>query len=225
MDFREGGNKMTGKDKKHFTAEQWIDFVNERLSSEKMQIMQEHLGAGCGKCSKVLEVWARVRQAANRESKFEAPESVVRHVRNAFALMAEPQKSRRGFEIPRLVFDSLWQPAAVGVRSTSSAPRQVLYSAGAIAIEMRLEQPLNSELVNVTGQISDAALKGDGLAGISVHVNSSKRKLAEARTNEFGEFQLSFVPETGLRILFAVENKKDLSIPLDGSGVMILHGK
>ena len=216
---------MTGKDKKHFIAEEWVDFVNERLSSEKMQVMQRHLGTGCGKCSKVFEVWTRVRQAANRESKFEAPESAVRHVRNAFALMTEPKKNKRRFEIPRLVFDSLWQPAAVGVRSAPSAPRQVLYSAGAIAIEMRLEPLPNSELINVTGQISNGALKGEGLAGISVLVNSSKRKVTEARTNQFGEFQLSFVPETGLRIFFAVENKKDLSISLDGTGVMILPGK
>jgi hypothetical protein len=213
---------MTGKEKKHFTVEQCVDFVNESLSSEKMQIMQRHLDAGCGKCSKVLEVWTRLRRAADRESKFEAPESAVRHVRNAFALMSEPQKSKRRFEIPRLVFDSLWQPAAVGVRSAPSAPRQVLYSAGAIAIEMRLEPSPNSELINVTGQISNAALKGEGLAGISVLLNSIKRKVAETRTNQFGEFQLSFVPETGLRICFAFENEKDKSIPLDGNGLLIL---
>jgi hypothetical protein len=213
---------MTGKEKKHFTVEQWVDFVNESLSSEQTQMMQRHLGAGCGKCSKVLEVWTRVRQVANRESKFEVPESAVHHVRNAFALMNEPRKGKRRFEIPRLVFDSLWQPAAVGVRSASSAPRQVLYSAGAIAIEMRLEPLPNSELINVTGQISNAALKGEGLAGISVLVNTVKRKVAEARTNQFGEFQLSFVPETGLRISFAFENEKDLSIPLDENGVMIV---
>jgi hypothetical protein len=214
---------MAGKVKRHFTAEQWVDFVNERLPSEQTQMMQRHLGAGCGKCSQVLKVWTRVRRAANRESKFEAPESVVRHVRNAFALTTELQKGKRRFEIPRLVFDSLWQPAAVGVRSASSIPRQVLYRAGEIAIEMRLEPSLNSELVNVTGQISDAALKGEGLAGISVVVNSVKRKVAEARTNQFGEFHLSFVPERGLRIFFAAENSKDLSIPLDGQGVMIFH--
>jgi hypothetical protein len=216
--------KMAGKDKKHFIAEEWADFVNERLSSEQMQIMQRHLGTGCGKCSKVFEVWTRVRQAANREPKFEVPESAVHHVRNAFALMTEPKKRKRRFEIPRLVFDSLWQPAAVGVRSAPSAPRQVLYSTGAIAIEMRLEPALNSELVNVTGQVSNAALKGEGLAGISVLVNSIKRKLAEARTNQFGEFQLSFVPETGLRISFGLVDDKELSIPLDGTGVTIFQG-
>jgi hypothetical protein len=206
---------MTGKEKKHFTLEQCVDFVNESLSSEKMQIMQRHLGAGCGKCSKVLEVWTRVHRAAGRESKFEVPESAVHHVRNAFALMTEPKKSKRGFEIPRLVFDSLWQPVAVGVRSAPSTPRQVLYRAGELAIELRLEPSLNSEQVNVTGQISDVALRGEGLAGISVLVSGDERKVAEARTNQFGEFQLSFVPETGLRILFAVGNEKDLSIPLE----------
>jgi hypothetical protein len=214
---------MAGKDKKHFIAEDWVDFVNETHTSEQRQMMQRHLGAGCGKCSKVLEVWTRVRQTANRESKFEVPESAVHHIRNAFALMTEPKKSKRRFEIPRLVFDSLWQPVAVGVRSAPSTPRQVLYRAGEIAIEMRLEPSLNSELVNVTGQISDAALKGEGLAGISVLVNSIGRTVAEAQTNQFGEFQLSFVPETGLRIFFAVENEKDLSIPLEGRGVMIFH--
>lgn len=214
---------MGGKDKQHFTVEQWVDFVNERLSLEQTQAMQRHLGTGCGKCSKVFEVWTRVRQAANREPNFEAPESAVHHVRNAFALMTEPKKRKRRFEIPRLVFDSLWQAAAVGVRSALSTPRQVLYRAGEIAIEMRLEPSLNSEMVNVIGQISDAALKGEGLAGISVLVNSIERTVAEARTNQFGEFQLSFVPETGLRISFAVEHEKDLSIPLEGRGVMILH--
>jgi hypothetical protein len=215
--------QMAGRDKKHFIAEEWVDFANERLSSEQTQMMQRHLGAGCGKCSKVLEFWTRVRQTANRESKFEAPESAVHHIRNAFALMTEPKKSKRRFEIPRLVFDSLWQPAAVGVRSAPSGPRQVHYSAGAIAIEMRLEPSPNSELINVTGQISNAALKGEGLAGISVLVNNIKRKVAEARTNQFGEFQLSFVPETGLRISFAFKNEKDLSIPLDENGVMLVQ--
>jgi hypothetical protein len=214
---------MAGKLKKHFLAEEWVDFVNEKLSSEQTQMMQRHLGAGCRKCSKVFEVWMRVRQAANREFNFEAPESAVHHVLNAFALMTGPKKSKRRFEIPRLVFDSLWKPAAVGVRSAPSTPRQVLYRAGEIAIEMRLEPSLNSELVNVTGQISDAALKGEGLAGISVLVNSIERKVAEARTNQFGEFQLSFVPETGLRIVFAVGSDKDLSIPLERRGVMVLR--
>jgi hypothetical protein len=215
--------QMAGRDKKHFIAEEWVDFANERLSSEQTQIMQRHLGAGCGKCSKVLEFWTRVRQTANRESKFEAPESAVHHIRNAFELMTEPQKNKRRFEIPRLVFDSLWQLAAVGVRSASSTPRQVLYSSGAIAIEMRLEPSPNSELINVTGQISNAALKGEGLAGISVLVKNIKRKVAEARTNQFGEFQLSFVPETGLRISLAFKNEKDLSIPLDENGVMLVQ--
>ena len=43
--------------------------------------------------SRSVELWQRVSQAAQRESGYEAPESAVTHVRNAF-VMAQPLKPR-----------------------------------------------------------------------------------------------------------------------------------
>jgi hypothetical protein len=204
---------MTRTADKHFATEEWVDFVNGALSPERMQAMQHHLNADCGRCSKVVELWRRVRQAAKRESEYAAPESAVRHVRNAFA-MAHPLGAGRSFEIPRLVFDSLWRPAAVGVRSSATTPRQVIYRAGRIAIEMQLEPEPNSERLHIAGQVSSAARRGEGLAEIPVVVSGTSGKLAEASTNRFGEFQLSFVPQGSLRISFGVVGDSQLSIPL-----------
>lgn len=204
---------MAGTESKHFAAEEWVDFVNGALSTERIQTMQRHLDSDCRRCSKVAELWRHVRQAAKRESAYEAPESAVRHVRNAFT-MAQPLEAKRNFEIPRLVFDSLWQRAAVGVRSTASAPRQVIYRAGEIAIEMQLEREPNSERINIAGQVSSTARRGEGLAEIPVIVSSPNGKIAEASTNRFGEFQLSFVPQGSLRISFGVVGETQLSIPL-----------
>ncbi len=208
--------------KKHFAAEEWVDFVNGQLSTERMQTMQQHLDAHCGTCSKVVELWQHVRQAAQRESRYEAPESAVRHVRNAFA-MAQPLEGKRRFEIPRLVFDSLWQPAAVGVRSAASTPRRLVYRAGEVAIEMQIEPEPHSERINIAGQLSNATQQGEGLTEIPVVVTGPKGKIAEASTNRFGEFQLGFVPEAGVRISFGVADGNDLSVPLDGRGVAIFH--
>jgi len=215
---------MAGREHRHFVSEDWVDFVNEQLSQGQMQKMQRHLDAGCAKCSKVVDLWQRVRHVARRESQYDAPESAVRHLRNAFVVMAEPRGAKGRFEIPRLVFDSLWQLAAAGVRSAGSTSRQVLYRAGEIVIEMRLEPELYSERVNIAGQVCNTALQGEGLAQVPVAVTSSNGKVAEATTNQFGEFQLGFVPEEGLRISFGPVDDKELSIPLDGTGVTIFQG-
>jgi hypothetical protein len=178
--------------------------------------MQQHLAAGCRRCASSFKTWDRVRRAAVRESQYQAPESVVRHVQNTFIELSFAQSQGRTADVPRLVFDSLWQPSVAGVRSTTKAPRQVLYRLGDIAMEMRLEPVLDSELVNITGQISLGKRRGESLAGISVVVGSLSEKLAETQTNEFGEFQLTYLPEKGTRIVFGTANHRDLSVPLDG---------
>jgi hypothetical protein len=213
---------MSRTDKKHFATEEWVDFVNGQLSTERTQMMQRHLNTECTKCSKVVQFLQRVRQTAKRESDYEAPESAVRHVRNAFA-MAQPLEGKRRFEIPRLVFDSLWRPAAVGVRSASTTPRQLVYRAGEIAIEMQMQPEAHSDRISIAGQLSNTAQQGEGLAEIPVVVASPTGKIAEASTNRFGEFHLSFAPEVGLRISFGVSGENDLSVPLDGRDVAIFY--
>ncbi len=209
---------MAGTEKKHFAADEWVDFANGQLSIERTQMMQRHLNTDCERCSKAVQFWQHVRQTAKSESDYQAPESAVRHVRNAF-VVAQPLEGKRRFEIPRLVFDSLWRPAAVGVRSASSAPRQLTYRAGEIAIEMQIQPEPHSERINIAGQVSNTAQQGEGLAEIPVIVASPNGKIAEASTNRFGEFHLGFVPEAGARISFGVAGENHLSMPLDGRGV------
>src|SRR5262249_17739290 len=156
--------------------------------------MQQHLNAGCKTCSKLSGLWDRVSRAAKREPSYEPPESALRHVRHAFVALTEPRKKRGVLEIPRLVFDSLWQPALAGVRSTAGTPRQVLYRTGEFAIEMRLEPEPVSERVNIAGQLSRADGEAGALVEVAVVVSGAKGKVAETVTNRFGEFQLTVIP-------------------------------
>jgi len=204
---------------KHFVAEEWVDFVNNQLSPQQMEPMQRHLETGCQRCSQLFETWNLVSQAAKRESNFKVPESAVRHVLNAFEIMAEPKSADRVFEIPRLVFDSLWQPAMAGVRSGPSTPRHLLYKAGEISIELVLEAEPPSDRVNITGQVSSNASQDEVFTPVPVVLRTSSRKVVEATTNRHGEFHLGFVPESGLRLSFASLGGKELSIPLDGAGM------
>jgi hypothetical protein len=209
-------------DKQHFATEECVDLVNGKLSVERMQLMQSHLDANCEKCSKTIQFWQQVRQTAQREADYQVPESVVRHLRNAF-IVAQPLAGQRRFEIPRLIFDSLWRPAAAGVRAGSGGPRQMIFRAGEIAIEIQIQPEPQSDRVSIAGQVSDASQQSEGVAEIPVVLAGPNGKIAEASTNQFGEFHISYSPETGARISFTVAGQRDLSVPLDGSGAAIFY--
>jgi hypothetical protein len=220
-----GKARMAGAEQRHFVTGEWVDFVRGALSPERAHEMQKHLDSGCGRCLKMVELWQRVRQTANRQSEYDVPESVVRHVRNAFAMTQALKGARRfRFEIPHLVFDSLWRPAAAGVRSAPSTLRQVMYKAGDVAIEMQLEPVLHTERTNITGQVSNTARQGEGMANVPIAIASPNETIATISTNRFGEFQVHFVLEPNLRISFGVVDGKELFIPLDGMGVEVFRG-
>jgi hypothetical protein len=207
---------MIGGQNRHFAPEEWVDFVNGTLPADHEHTLETHLAAVCDQCSQVAERWRRVRTVAQRERNYEAPESAVRYVLNAFAVV-KPQEKQKFFTIPRLVFDSLWLPAPVGVRSAVGVPRHLTYRAGEIAIEMQLEPVANSERLSVAGQISSTSREGQGLSGIPVAVVSKDHKVGESTTNKFGEFQLSFVPQGPTQISFGTLDGRDITIPLEGA--------
>jgi hypothetical protein len=210
---------MRRKKMKHFASEEWVDFVNKQLSPQQTESMQSHLETGCQPCSKLLNTWILVRETAQRESDLQVPESAVRHVINAFAVAAEPKRKSGIFEIPRLVFDSLWQPALAGVRSGAVAPRHLLYRAGEVSIELVLEPEPPSDRVHIAGQVSSSGTQNPAFAQVPIVLYTSNTKVVEATTNRLGEFQLGFMPQEGLRISFGSVAGRELTIPLDGIGM------
>lgn len=124
------------------------------------------------------------------------------------------RKRRSHHEVLQLVFDSLRNRQADGLRNGFHNRRHVLYRLGKISIEMRLEPALDSQKMNITGQISLG--KGEfELSGIVVAVTSPCTKLAETQTNQFGEFQIDYLPEKGLSVTFETVAGRDLRITLD----------
>jgi hypothetical protein len=205
---------MTRNDS-HFTDQDWADFLNHQSSMEQREKMKHHLDADCANCLQDVAVWRKVYEAAQRESQYQVPEWAIRYVRNAFAVQAkQPQTTGPAFEIPRLVFDSFLQPAAVGVRSAASGLRQLRYKAEDIGLELRLEPDKRSRRINITGQVSRMEDDGKSLTGISVVVSGMAGTVVEASTNQFGEFQMSCAPEKDLHFSFEFGGKA-LRIPLD----------
>ncbi|MFY9532358.1 MAG: hypothetical protein WBC04_12425 [Candidatus Acidiferrales bacterium] len=202
---------------KHFKSQDWVDFARSSVSEEQRNAMQGHLDDGCEKCAKEFQVWKGFAEFAGREAAYEPPEGIVRIVKAALPSERPQESGSRITEVAQIVFDSLRQPQLAGVRSTHAAPRQLLYRAGAILIDMRLEAQSGSDKVSLIGQVLDSRESGKGLGEVLVHLLSGRNELALTRTNPLGEFRLECGSGRDLQISLEVSKRKDVFIPLDES--------
>jgi len=201
---------------KHFESREWADFVRGLTGPEETKAMEEHAGE-CSVCAAEIASWARVSLAMRRERLYEPPSSVVRVVKTAMT-GAKPEAAPSRVRIfAQLVFDSFMQPQAAGVRGTMCGPRQLLYRAGPIVIDMRLEEKQGGERHSLVGQVLSSENNEEGMNEMPVHLLCGRSEIAETRTNLFGEFQLEYDTAKDLQVFLELSQEKDVFIPLDES--------
>jgi hypothetical protein len=121
--------------------------------------------------------------------------------------------------LARLIFDSLTQPLAPGLRSQALAPRQQLFTRGRFRIDTRLEpSPGRGTLrTSLVGQVIErpaprsAAQPGEAP---TVLLYAADRPLAAANANRYGEFHLEFEPAEDLRLWVVITGEEPMQIRL-----------
>ena len=124
-----GGTTM-----KHFTTEEWIDFVNESAPHTKQQAMQEHLANGCQGCEEKFALWQKVRSTAASEANYQPPADAVRMVKAEYARARMGSHDREAKSLVEVLFDSFLQPEVAGARSRATGARQMLFRADSFQI-------------------------------------------------------------------------------------------
>jgi hypothetical protein len=191
---------------KHFSTEEWVDFVNHVIASNQRVAMQKHLATGCKRCTETVSLWQKVSKSAAAEASYQPPANTVRLAKAAFATagMARAQEGSRG--LVEVLFDSFLQPAAAGARSVVIGTRQMLYRADPYQIDIQIEPKPGSNRLVITGQLLD--LSHPGVIGRDIQVTLSNRRgnTVLAATNQFGEFSGE------------IENSGDLELSIPGDG-------
>src|SRR5215470_20451479 len=99
---------------KHFTTEEWIDFVNQAVSTGKLADMEKHLSEGCKNCRETVSTWQRVQKSAVAEKNYQPPAETLRVVKAAFVasgLTGQRKESRSRISV---LFDSFYSPLSKG---------------------------------------------------------------------------------------------------------------
>ena len=199
---------------KHFTTEEWINFVNQVVSPEALEEMEKHLKDGCKSCQETVSMWQLVQRSAVAEKNYQPPADTVRVVKAAFAaagLKGERKESRSRISV---LFDSFLQPVVEGARSAATDSRQMLYRADPFQIDLQIEAKPGGNDLMVTGQLLD--LSNPGIAGEDVRVTLSNLRghIVHAVSNHNGEFICEIKNSGDLQITFAGTHGEPIVISL-----------
>jgi hypothetical protein len=198
---------------KHFTSEEWIDFVNRVVPSDKQKDMQEHLG-GCKRCGKVMNLWQKVQKTATTAASYQPADEIVRVAKAQFAIGGPGAKRRETNSLIEVLFDSFSQRALAGARSVGTETRQMLYRAEPYQIDVQIEAQAEGNSLVVTGQLMDA--RHPEVAGSDVLVTLSNRRGHQVKTvtNQFGEFHGEINNSGDVELSFAGHDEKPIVISL-----------
>jgi hypothetical protein len=191
---------------KHFTTEEWIDFVNQVTPQKHQDAMRKHLESGCKRCLEQVAMWQKVRNAAAAEANFQPPAGAVRMVKAAYASARLGSEQKEASSMIEVLFDSFLQPAVTGARSTAMGIRQMLYRADSYQIDIQIEAIPGSNRLVVTGQLMDVSTPEIVGRGVQVTLSNRRGNLVHTVTNEFGEFRGE------------IDNSGDLELSVPGRG-------
>jgi hypothetical protein len=188
----------------HFSGQAWADFSRGFEASDGIK---SHLSAGCLACKTAQGFWARLQSMALAEIAFSAPEDLVRLAKLEFSARRELDHS---WTVAGKVFDTFSLPLLSGTRSGSLWPRQVVYEAEGLTVDLHFERVTSSGKISATGQILDSRAFGrNPLNTASIVLWSGDGQLvATTVPNPHGEFQLEFVAQDDLRLTARVGSRR-----------------
>jgi hypothetical protein len=187
---------------KHFSTEEWVDFVNQMVTTGQKQAIEKHLATGCNRCMETVSLWQKVSKTASREASYQPSTDTAKAAFATAGMAAAKQKSQGLIEV---LFDSFLQPAIAGARSVVIGTRQMLYRADPYQIDIQIEPKPGSNRLVITGQLLD--LSHPGIIGhdIQVILSNHRGHSVIAATNQFGEFSGE------------IENSGDLELSIPGN--------
>jgi hypothetical protein len=170
--------------------EKMIDYLDGRLAATEAALIERHLASGCASCASIGHWYRRVKAIAARDDSVEPPGWVLKRAMKAFLAHRDSYSVDIPEQMAILVFDSLYRPEIAGMRSTSVADRQLLYSAAGYSVDLQIARS-GLSAVNVMGQILRDGEQGfESVSGLPLELAKAGTTAAATVTDAVGEFTI-----------------------------------
>jgi hypothetical protein len=198
---------------KHFTSQEWIDFVNQVNSPKQQEAMKKHLGTSCRQCMGTVALWQKLHNTAAMEAMYQPPEADVRIAKAAFAAAGAARRNEKSSFV-EVMFDSFLQPLLAGARSSGVGIRQMLYRADPYQIDIQIESRPEGNRLAVTGQLLDVSSPGVVGRDVKITLSNHRGNVIHTVTNQFGEFRGEIENTGDLELSFPGQGEKSIVISL-----------
>ncbi|PYS56018.1 MAG: hypothetical protein DMG13_01360 [Acidobacteria bacterium] len=178
---------------RHITNENLIDYMDGRASVDEMSTVESHL-MNCGECEELKQEFHSLMTRLQEDSSFEPPAELLQWGVNLFQPVIRPQTAG-GLRkiIASLVFDTYDQPLLAGVRGVGAPPRQLLFRAGDVDVDVKIESMEANDRITLVGQVLSSATKFFDNTPVKLESHGIVRY--RTRTNVVGEFSFDEVPK------------------------------
>ncbi len=178
---------------RHVTTENLIAYMDGQASDVEKLTLESHL-TSCGECGKIMQEFQSLMTRIQEDSSYEPPAELVQWGVGLFQPIVQPQAGG-GLRkiIASLVFDTYDQPIRAGVRGVGAPPRQLLFRAGDVDVDVKIESMEANDRITLVGQVLSSATKFFDNTPVKLESHGIVRY--RTRTNVVGEFSFDEVPK------------------------------
>ena len=179
---------------RHVTIENLIDYIEGQGSDVEKSTLEGHV-ASCSDCGELKQEFQTLVTRLREDASFEPPAELVQWGINLFQPVTQPQGLVSGLRkfIASLVFDTYDQPMLAGVRRVGAPPRQLLFRAGDVDVDVKIESMEANDRITLVGQVLSNTAKFFDNTPVKLESHGIVRY--RTRTNLVGEFSFDEVPK------------------------------
>ena len=178
---------------RHVTVENLVNYTDGQPTDVEKSTLESHLAA-CSECAELKQEFHSLMTRLREDSSFEPPVDVVQWGVNLFQPIMQPEsKSTLRKIIASLVFDTFDEPMLAGVRRVGAPPRQLLFRAGDVDVDVKIESMEANDRITLVGQVLSSTAKFFDNTPVKLESHGIVRY--RTRTNVVGEFSFDEVPK------------------------------
>ena len=179
---------------RHVTIENLINYMDGQPTDVEKSTLETHLTA-CGDCAELKQEFQNLLFRLKEDASFEPPADLVQWGIDLFQPVMRPKEAVSGFRkfIASLVFDTYDQPMLAGVRRVGAPPRQLLFRAGDVDVDVKIESMEANDRITLVGQVLSNTDKFFDNTPVKLESHGIVRY--RTRTNVVGEFSFDEVPK------------------------------
>ena len=180
---------------RHVNAENLMAYMDGQVNAESKATIQKHL-SDCSDCLQLKQELGQFVIQLQADAAFEPPTELVQWGVSLFQPMLQTKETVGGKVkkfIASLVFDTFDEPMLAGVRRVGAPPRQLLFRAGDVDVDVKIESMEANDRISLVGQVLSNTEKFFDNTPVKLESHGTVRY--KTMTNFVGEFAFDEVPK------------------------------